>query len=70
MAATTKLYLEGRIHEARVAQIAEPAQTGLRLGLSVAVGGTVGTVLPKPAKRTHCYKKVLHDPAHSILFFF
>lgn len=50
MAATTKLYLEGRIHEARVAQIAEAAEARVRLGLSVAVGGAVGTVLPKPAE--------------------
>lgn len=34
-------YLEGRVHEARVAQITETTQARLRLGLSVVVGGAV-----------------------------
>lgn len=55
MAATTNFYLEGRVHETCVAQIAEATQAGLRLGLSVVVGA-VGTVAAQPAERTH--KKV------------
>lgn len=53
MAATADFYLESRVHETRVAQIAEATQAGLRLGLSVVVGGAVGTVATQPAEGTH-----------------
>lgn len=56
MAANANFYLEGRVHETCVSQIAEATQAGLRLGLSVVVGGAVGTVATQPAERTH--KKV------------
>lgn len=45
---TADFYLEGRVHETRVAQIAQPAQARLRLGLSVVVGGAVGAVASQP----------------------
>lgn len=53
MAATANFYLEGRVHETCVAQIAETTEARLRLGLSVVVGGAVGTVTTQPAERTH-----------------
>lgn len=56
MAAAARCYLEGRVHETCVAQIAEATQAGLRLGLPVVVGGAVGTVATQPAEGTH--KKV------------
>lgn len=56
MAATANFYLEGRVHETCVSQIAQATQAWLRLGLSVVVGAAVGTVATQPAERTH--KKV------------
>lgn len=41
-------YLEGGVHEARVAQVTEAAQSRLRLGVPVVVGGAVGIGASQP----------------------
>ena len=44
-------HLQGRVHEAGVAQITEPTEAGLGLGVSVVVGGAVRVVAPQPVPK-------------------
>lgn len=44
-------YLEGRVHETRVAQVTEATQARLRLGVPVVVGGAVGIGATQPVGR-------------------
>lgn len=44
-------YLEGRVHETRVAQVTEATQARLRLGVPVVVGGAVGVGAAQPVAK-------------------
>lgn len=53
-------YLEGRVHETRVAQVTEPTQAGLRLGVPVVVGGAVGIATTQPVGREEQERRLVH----------